>query len=72
MNRMIEVKYEDDVLKPITPIEGLKKNEKIWIIICSETGKESLHELVGTLTHEEAEKMRKIIDDEFERIENEW
>jgi predicted DNA-binding antitoxin AbrB/MazE fold protein len=28
MTRMVEVIYEDEVLKPITPIEGLRKGER--------------------------------------------
>jgi len=72
MTRMIEVIYEDEVLKPLTPIEGLKKSERTWVILCPRLNKETLHELVGTLTHEEAEEMQKLIDEEFEKIEGEW
>ena len=72
MTRMIEVIYEDEVLKPIIPIKGIKKHEKTWVILCPRPDKEALHELVGTLTHEEAEKMQKLIDKEFEKIEGEW
>jgi len=28
--------------------------------------------LAGTLTHEEADVMQKLIEEEFERIEGEW
>ena len=34
--------------------------------------KAALHKLVGTLTHEEAKEMQKLIDEEFERVEGEW
>lgn len=30
--------------------------------------KKNLHELVGTLTHEESEEMQKLINKEFEKI----
>jgi hypothetical protein len=33
--------------------------------------KKGLRELVGSLTHEEAEAMQNLIDDEFEKIEGE-
>jgi predicted DNA-binding antitoxin AbrB/MazE fold protein len=69
---MIEVVYEDEVLKPLIPIEGIKKHEKTWIILCPRPDKEALHELVGTLTHEEAREMQKLIDKEFEKVEGEW
>jgi len=52
MNRMIEVIYEDEVLKPLIPIKGIKKHEKTWVILCPRPDKEALHELVGTLTHD--------------------
>jgi predicted DNA-binding antitoxin AbrB/MazE fold protein len=69
---MIEVIYEDEVLKPLIPIKGIKKHEKTWVVLCSRPDKEALHELVGTLTHEEAEEMQKLIDKEFEKVEGEW
>lgn len=72
MARMIEVIYEDEVLKPLIPIKGIKKHEKTWVILCPRPDKEALHELVGTLTHEEAEEMQKLIDKEFEKVEGEW
>lgn len=71
MKRMIEVIYEDDVLKPLTPIEGLEKRERTWVILYSRPNKKVLHELVGTLTHKESEEMQKLIDEEFEKIEGE-
>ncbi len=72
MIRMVEVIYEDEVLKPLTPIGGLRKHERTWVILCPRTKKKALHELVGTLTHEEAEAMQKLIEEEFEKIEGEW
>jgi len=72
MNQIIEVIYEDDVLKPLTPIEGLRKNERALVIIYPKPDRKALHALVGTLTHEEAEEMRRLIDGEFERVESEW
>jgi len=72
MNRMIEVIYEDEVLKPLKPIKGLRKSEKTWVLLCPRPDKEALHELAGTLTHEEAKEMQKFIDDEFERAEGKW
>ena len=42
------------------------------VILCSHPIKKGLRELVGILTHEEAEVMQKLIDEEFEKIEGEW
>jgi len=72
MTRTIEVIYEDKVLKPLTPVEGIQEHERVVVILCPRTDKEGLRELAGTLTHEEAEAMQKLIDEEFERIEGEW
>lgn len=72
MTKMIEVIYEDEVLKPLAPVEGLKKHDKTWVILCPRPDKEALQKLAGTLTHKEAEDMQKLIDEEFEKIEGEW
>ena len=71
MTRMVEVIYEDEVLKPLAPIEGLRKSERMWILLCPRPDKAVLHELVGTLTHEEAREMQKLIDEEFGGVEGE-
>jgi len=70
MLRTIEVTYEDNVLKPFTSIEGLQEHQRILVILCPKTPKESLRKLAGTLTHEETEAMRRLIDQEFERIDS--
>lgn len=72
MAKMIEVVYENEVLKPLKPIKGLEKHGRTWVILCPRPQKKALRELAGTLTHEEAEEMQKLIGEEFERIEGEW
>jgi len=48
----------------------------VLVILCPHLVKKGLRELVGTLTHEltheEAEAMQKLINEEFEKIEGEW
>ena len=72
MTKTVEAIYEDNVLKPVEPIKGIKEHERVLLILCSQPIKKGLRELVGTLTHEEAEVMQKLIDEEFEKIEGEW
>ena len=72
MTKTVEAIYEDNVLKPVEPIKGIKEHERVMVILCSHPIKKGLRELVGTLTHEEAEAMQKLIDEEFEKIEGEW
>ncbi len=38
---MIEVIYTDNVLKPLLPIDGIRKNEKAWIVIYPHSDKSS-------------------------------
>lgn len=72
MTRTIEAVFENTVLKPLEPIKGFREHEKMTIILCPHPRKGDLRKLVGTLTHEEAEEMRKSIGSEFERVEGEW
>jgi len=72
MTKAVEAIYEDNVLKPVEPIKGIKEHERVLVILCSHPIKKGLRELVGILTHEEAEVMQKLIDEEFEKIEGEW
>lgn len=72
MTRAIEVVYEDNVFKPIGQVEGFKEHEKMVAIFSSRPIKKGLRDLVGTMTHDEAREMQKLIDEEFEKIEGEW
>ena len=72
MPRTLEAIYEKNVLKPVEPIKGVKEHERVTVILCSHPTKKGLRELAGTLTHEEAEVMQKLIDEEFEKIEGVW
>lgn len=68
MTKTVEVIYEENVLKPIEPIKGIKEHERVLVILCAHHIKKGLRGLVGTLTHEEAEVMHKLIDEEFEKF----
>jgi predicted DNA-binding antitoxin AbrB/MazE fold protein len=68
----IEAVYEDNVLKPVKPLRGIMEHENVIVIVRPHHAKKCLHDLVGTLTHEEAVEMQNIIDGEFENVEGEW
>ncbi len=72
MTKTIEVVYEDHVFKPLVPVEGLKEHERLVAIFSPRPVKKGLRDLIGTMTHDEAVAMQKLIDDEFEKIEGEW
>jgi len=72
MTRAVEMVYEDKVLKPMERIDGLKEHDRVLAILSPLPTKKGLREIVGTLTHEEAEAMKKEIEEEFEKIEGDW
>ncbi|MBA1340806.1 MAG: hypothetical protein C5S40_01575 [ANME-2 cluster archaeon] len=72
MTKAIEVVYEDNVFKPLGPVEGLKEHERLVAIFSPHPVKKDLRDVVGTMTHDEAMSMQKLIDEEFEKIEGEW
>ncbi len=72
MTKAIEVVYEDNVFKPLGPVEGLKEHERMVAIFSPCPVKKGLRDVAGTMTHDEAMAMQKLIDEEFEKIEGEW
>ncbi|MFA4826198.1 MAG: antitoxin family protein [Methanoregula sp.] len=72
MTRAIEVVYENNVFKPIEPVEGIKEHERMVVIFSRRPVKKGLRNLAGTITHDESRAMQKCIDEEFERIEGSW
>lgn len=65
----IEVIYENNVFKPLGPVEGIEEHERMVAIFSRRPAKKSLRKLVGTMTHDEARAMEKCIDGEFEKVE---
>ncbi|MBC2746613.1 MAG: antitoxin family protein [ANME-2 cluster archaeon] len=72
MTKAIEVVYEDNVFKPLGPVESLKEHERMVAIYTPRPVKKGLHDIVRTMTPDEAIAMKKLIDEEFEKIEGEW
>jgi predicted DNA-binding antitoxin AbrB/MazE fold protein len=72
MTKAIEVVYENNVFKPLSPVEGIKEHERMVVIFSRLPDKKGLSDLAGTLSHEEARAMQKCIDEEFEQIEKSW
>ena len=70
MTRSIEALYEEGVLHPLEPLEGLADHSRVRLTI--ELGDALDHPLasyVGTLPDEDAEEMLRIVEEEFERID---
>ncbi len=74
MPKTIEAIYEDGVLRPLIPIKGLKKHQKVAITVKKSLKKRHpLHGLCGILPDEDAKEMLKIIEEEFEKVDiDEW
>ncbi len=72
MTIAIEVVYEDNVFKPLGHVEGLNEHERLVAIFSQLPVKKGLRDVAGTMTHDEAKAMQKLIDEEFEKIEGEW
>jgi predicted DNA-binding antitoxin AbrB/MazE fold protein len=72
MAKAIEVIYENNVFKPLGPVEGIEEHERMVAIFSRHPAKKGLRKLAGTLTHTEARAMEKCIDEEFENVEGNW
>lgn len=72
MTKAIEVVYENNVFKPLGPVEGIEEHERMVAIFSRRPVKFGLRNLAGTITHDEARAMQKCIDEEFEKIEGNW
>lgn len=74
MTQTIEAIYEDGVLKPVQPLQGLVEHVRVKITV--EEKEPSSHPLVdcfGILPDEDALEMKRIIEDEFEKVDpREW
>lgn len=72
MSHTIEVIFENNVFKPVQPVEGIQEHERVVAIISHYIKKEGLQDLVGTLSSDEAKEMLTLIDEEFGKVEGDW
>ncbi len=74
MPKAIEAIYDEGVFRPLKPVKGLKKHQRVLItMVKTEKKKHPLAGLCGILPDKDAEEIRKIINEEFEKVDvNEW
>jgi len=74
MTKTVEAIYENGVLRPLRPIRGLKKNQRVDITVATATKKKHpFHGLCGILPNADASEMLKAVEDEFEKVDiSEW
>ena len=66
----LEAIYENGVLRPLKALEGLPENCKVKITMQpSETTPHPLLQFAGILNDKEVVDLRRIIEEEFERID---
>jgi len=74
MAKTIDAVYEKGILRPLSPIKGLRSRQKVRITL--ETLSKQKHPLAGlsgTLPDKDAAEMLKVIEDEFEKVDmSEW
>lgn len=75
--KTIKAVYEKGVFRPLRPVRGMPEHQPVRII--PETKKDTgprladLQQFIGCLSHEEAEEMIRIIDEEFGKVDpREW
>ncbi|MFZ3065632.1 MAG: antitoxin family protein [Nitrospirota bacterium] len=74
MTKTIHAIYKNGLLEPLDPIEGIKENSEVEIIISiKEQLPHSILRFAGILSEEDAYAMSKVIKDEFENVNpDEW
>lgn len=71
MPKTIEAIYKEGVFRPINPIKGLKKHQRVALTLREPSKKKHpLAGLCGILPDKDATEMLKIIEEEFERETN--
>lgn len=74
MRKTVEAIYERGILRLLEPLEGLKEPCKVKITVeIAEPPVHPLSDCIGILPDDDAEEMRRIIEEEFERVNlSEW
>ncbi len=74
MTKTIHALYEHGILRPLEPIEGLRENTEVEVTIAVKQKELSpILRFAGILSEEEANKMLRIVEEEFERVNlDEW
>jgi predicted DNA-binding antitoxin AbrB/MazE fold protein len=66
--KTIKAIYENGVLKPIEPIEGLADRAQVTLTLDTGRTRRPLDDWVGGLSDQDAAEMRRVIEEEFEQV----
>jgi predicted DNA-binding antitoxin AbrB/MazE fold protein len=68
MTRTIEAIYENGILRPVAPIEGLEEHARVRVSIEEEKSVQNLLKACGTVSDEDTLEIQRIIEQEFEQV----
>ncbi|OGW61775.1 MAG: hypothetical protein A2V83_08460 [Nitrospirae bacterium RBG_16_64_22] len=73
MTKLVHAIYSGGVLRPLEPLEGIPENSEVEIAVEVPCLQPDLERLFGTLPREDADEMKRIVEEEFERVDQgEW
>lgn len=73
MSQTIPAVFEDGVFRPLRCPRGLTEHHRVTLTVDVEEQVPALAEVSGSLSTEDAQELREIIDREFERVDpKEW
>ncbi len=72
MTQTVDAIYSNGVLRPVRPLAGLPENATVKVTVESASPR-PFDGWVGGVSSEDASLMRRVIDEEFERVEaDDW
>jgi predicted DNA-binding antitoxin AbrB/MazE fold protein len=72
MQKTVEAIFENGVFRPVEPITGLAERARVRVTF-SPANPPAWADVVGIMPDEDADEMRKIIDEEFSKVDpNDW
>jgi predicted DNA-binding antitoxin AbrB/MazE fold protein len=73
MVKTIQAIFENGVLRPIEPLDGLEDNRLVKVTVETEDRAPPLEGWSGGLDDQDAATMRRVIEEEFEQVNpDEW
>jgi predicted DNA-binding antitoxin AbrB/MazE fold protein len=70
MTRRLEAIFENGVLRPVTPLEGVAESSRVTVSLeMPDSNNHALSGCIGIMPAEDAEEMMRIIEEEFEQVD---
>lgn len=68
MTTTIEAIYENGVLRPVKPLQGVPEHSVVHLTINESSKPHPLANCIGIMPDEDANEIRRIINDEFSKV----